>query len=50
MYVANQSMLEDIRLILMTLKILLVPSSTQGVDSDQITASRKSETDSTDSE
>lgn len=38
MYIANQSFLEDIRLILMTLKIIFIPSSTQGVDKDQRTA------------
>lgn len=41
MYVANQSFSEDIRLILMTLKIMFVPSSTEGVDEKQRTAMRK---------
>ncbi len=40
-YVANQSLLEDFRLMLMTFKILFLPSSTEGVDADQRTASRK---------
>lgn len=42
MYVANQSFSEDIRLILMTLKIMFVPSSTEGVNKKQRTAMRKS--------
>ena len=41
MYVANQSFSEDIRLILMTLKIMFIPSSTEGVDETQRTAMRK---------
>ncbi len=41
MYIANQSFSEDIRLILMTLKIMFVPSSTEGVDKKQRTAMRK---------
>ncbi len=40
MYIANQSVLEDIRLILMTLKIMFIPSSTQGVEKNQKTALR----------
>lgn len=40
MYIANQSVFEDIRLILMTLKIMFIPSSTQGVDKNQKTALR----------
>ncbi len=40
-YVANQSLIEDLRLMLMTFKILFVPSSTEGVDADQRTAARK---------
>lgn len=42
-YVANQSIVEDLRLMLMTFKIMFVPSSTEGVDADQRTAQRKSE-------
>lgn len=38
MYVANQSILEDIRLILMTLKIMFIPSSTEGIDESKTTA------------
>lgn len=41
MYVANQSFSEDIRLILMTLKIMFIPSSTEGIDKKQRTAMRK---------
>ena len=41
MYVANQSFSEDIRLILMTLKIMFIPSSTEGIDETQRTAMRK---------
>ena len=40
-YVARQSFMEDIRLMLMTFKILFVPSSTEGVGADQRTAQRK---------
>lgn len=40
MYVANQSLLEDLRLMLMTFKVMFVPSSTEGVDENQVTAKR----------
>lgn len=40
MYVANQSVIEDIKLILMTLKVIFIPSSTEGVDENQKTAMR----------
>lgn len=40
MYVANQSLLEDFKLMLMTFKILFVPESTQGVKKNQVTAKR----------
>lgn len=40
MYVANQSLFEDFRLILMTIKIMLTPSSTEGVSKNQTTALR----------
>ena len=40
MYVANQSLLEDLKLMLMTFKILFVPSSTEGVSASQTTAKR----------
>lgn len=43
MYIANQSLLEDLRLMLMTFKILFVPTSTQGVDATQTTAKRVSD-------
>ena len=41
MYIANQSLLEDLRLMLMTFKILFIPSSTEGVDANQTTAQRQ---------
>ncbi|MBQ7005882.1 MAG: sugar transferase [Clostridia bacterium] len=40
MYIANQSILEDLRLMLMTFKIMFVPTSTEGVDAQQTTARR----------
>ena len=40
MYVANQSIIEDLKLMLMTFKILFIPSSTEGVCEDQTTAKR----------
>lgn len=43
MYVANQSLLEDLKLMLMTFKIIFVPSSTEGVDAKQTTAKRTKE-------
>lgn len=45
MYIANQSILEDFRLMLMTFKILFIPSSTEGVDAKQKTAKRESGTE-----
>ncbi|MCI8337415.1 MAG: exopolysaccharide biosynthesis polyprenyl glycosylphosphotransferase [Lachnospiraceae bacterium] len=39
-YIANYSFWTDIKLILMTVKTLLRPDSTQGVEEDQITAER----------
>jgi lipopolysaccharide/colanic/teichoic acid biosynthesis glycosyltransferase len=41
MYVANQSLIEDIKLMLMTFKILFIPSSTEGVSEDQTTAKKE---------
>lgn len=41
MYIANQSILEDIRLMLMTFKIMFIPSSTEGVEENQRTAKRE---------
>ena len=35
MYVANQSIIEDLKLMLMTFKILFIPSSTEGVSEDR---------------
>ena len=43
MFIANQSIFEDLKLMLMTFKILFVPSSTEGVDSNQTTAKRQSD-------
>jgi lipopolysaccharide/colanic/teichoic acid biosynthesis glycosyltransferase len=43
MYIANQSLFEDLRLMLMTFKIVFIPSSTEGVDSTQTTAKRQSD-------
>ncbi|MBO5936324.1 MAG: sugar transferase [Clostridia bacterium] len=40
MYVANQSIIEDLKLMLMTFKILFIPSSTEGVSDDQTTAKK----------
>lgn len=42
MYIANQSLLEDLRLILMTLKVMFIPSSTEGIDQNSRTAERES--------
>ena len=41
MYIENYSILLDIKLILMTIKVLLMPSSTEGVGKDQTTAQAK---------
>ncbi len=40
MYIANQSLIEDIKLMLMTFKILFIPSSTEGVGDNQTTAKK----------
>lgn len=40
MYINNMSILEDLRLIFATVKILFIKDSTQGVRSDQITAAQ----------
>ncbi len=45
MYIANQSLLEDLRLILMTLKIMFIPSSTEGISADSRTAEREHKND-----
>ena len=45
MYIANQSILEDFRLILMTFKIMFIPSSTEGIDANSRTAERKSKSE-----
>ena len=41
MYIAHQNILEDIKLMLITFKILFVPSSTEGVADNQKTAKRE---------
>lgn len=41
-YIANQSIVEDIKLMLLTFKIIFVPDSTEGIQEGQITASRSS--------
>lgn len=41
MYIANPSIFEDLRIIFATVKILFEAESTQGVDTDQSTASKK---------
>ena len=40
-YIANYSLLMDIKIILLTVKILFVKENTEGVDADQKTALRK---------
>ena len=45
MYIANQSLLEYLRLILMTLKIMFIPSSTEGISGDSRTAERERKND-----
>lgn len=37
MYIAHPSLIEDLRIILATVKILFMPESTEGVEEDQIT-------------
>lgn len=44
-YIENYSFWMDIKLMLLTLKILLKPESTEGVDSTQVTAMKSSEED-----
>lgn len=39
-YIANQSLVEDIKLMLMTAKVLLIPESTEGIEPGKITAVR----------
>ena len=40
LYIENYSLLMDFKLILLTIKILFMPESTEGVDSDQTTAQK----------
>ena len=40
MYIANPSILEDLRIIFATVKIIFVPESTQGVSEGQTTAAK----------
>jgi len=46
-YIENYSFWMDIKLMLLTLKILLKPESTEGVDSTQVTAMKAVEEDGT---
>ena len=41
MYISHQNILEDIKLMLITFKILFIPSSTEGVAENQTTAKRE---------
>ena len=41
MYIANQSVIEDIKLMMLTFKIIFVPDSTEGIKEGQVTADRK---------
>lgn len=43
LYVANQSILLDLKIIFVTVKVLFMPESTQGIEAGQLTASGKSE-------
>jgi lipopolysaccharide/colanic/teichoic acid biosynthesis glycosyltransferase len=40
-YIENYSVLLDLKLMLLTLKVLLWPDSTEGVEADQVTALKK---------
>ena len=40
LYIANQSIIQDIKLMMLTFKIIFVPESTEGVKEGQITAAR----------
>ena len=46
-YIENYSVWMDIKLMILTLKILLQPETTQGVDDNQITAMKAAENEST---
>ena len=50
MYMADQSILEDLRLMLLTFKIMFMPSSTEGVDANQTTAKRENTDEPEDNE
>lgn len=41
MYITTQSIVQDIKLILLTIKIMFVPDSTEGIKEGQVTADRK---------
>ena len=41
MYIAHPSLLEDLRIIFATIKILFVPESTEGIEEGSVTALRK---------
>ena len=41
MYIANPTFLEDLRIILATIKILFLPESTDGIAEGQLTAAQE---------
>lgn len=43
LYIANQSILQDIKLMMLTFKIIFVPESTEGVKEGQVTATQNTE-------
>ena len=43
MYIANPSFIEDLKIILATIKILFVPESTEGIAEGQTTAAKEEE-------
>ncbi|MEG0897754.1 MAG: sugar transferase, partial [Ruthenibacterium sp.] len=45
-YIAGQSIIEDLRLILMTVKVLFMPESTEGVGEGQETAKKAKKSES----
>ena len=47
MYIAHPSLIEDIKIMLATVKILFVPESTEGVAEGQTTAMRQESNDKT---
>lgn len=49
-YIAQRSILFDLRILFYTVKIIFIPESTEGVSEDQLTALRKTDRDKSDSE